>query len=193
MPATARADNGFYAVESFGASAGHGALADMIGGALRVRIGIGMRLGRFALEPWVASDLQIERIGGFKGLVGGQPMRGSADLSAMGLDGKYLVALDRHISVFVRAGPLVADGNGALAGYHGRGVGFAGGAQLVGEVRALGFLWAPLFYVKRGPLVTGALLLDVGYDANWLRSATGPPINAGVTHVSMGFAIGSAF
>ena len=190
---TSHAGNGLYVAESFGAGAANGPLQRVVGGALHVRIGLGMRLGNFAIEPWIASDLQTQRDGGFKGLIGGDPSSGSADIELKGLDAKYIIPIDSHIDVFVRAGPLLADGNGALAGYHGRGVGAAGGAQLTGRVRALGFLWAPLFFLDRGPMVTGALFLDAGYDATFLRMAGGPPINAGIAHVSIGFAIGTGF
>jgi len=187
------AGNGLYVAESFGAGAANGPLHSVVGGALHVRIGLGMRFGHVAIEPWIASDLQTQRDGGFKGLIGGDPASGSADLELKGLDVKYIVALDRHMDVFVRAGPLLADGNGALTGYHGAGVGVAGGAQLTGRVRALGFLWAPLFFLERGPMVTGALFLDAGYDATFLRMTGGAPVHAGIAHVSIGFAIGTGF
>jgi hypothetical protein len=189
----ARAGNGLYVAESFGAGAGRGPLEGVVGGALHVRIGLGMRFGNFAVEPWIASDLQTDRNGGFKGLIGGTPSDGSADIELKGIDAKYIIPLDSHIDVFVRGGPLLADGNGALAGYHGSGVGVAGGAQLTGRVRALGFLWAPLFFVKRGPMVTGALFLDAGYDATYLRMAGARALNAGIAHVSIGFAVGTGF
>jgi hypothetical protein len=43
--------------------------------------------------------------------------------------------------------------NGELDGYGGFGLGVGGGVQLRGSVRALGFLWGPLFFVERGPKV----------------------------------------
>ena len=52
---------------------------------------------------------------------------------------------------------MASDGTGALAGYHGRGIGAAAGAQLTAKVRALGFLWAPLFFIDRGPMLTRSL------------------------------------
>jgi hypothetical protein len=191
--AHARAEDGAYVAESFGVATGRGAVAHMLGSPLHLRIGLGMRLGHLAIEPWIQQDLQTDRVGAFKGLVGGEPADGTADLNTMGLDAKYIVALDRRLEVFVRGGPLVADGAGALAGFHGRGVGLAGGAQLSGKVRALGFLWSPLFFLKRGPMVTGALFLDAGYDFYFLRAAGGRALDARVGHVSVGFAVGSAF
>jgi hypothetical protein len=192
VTARAWAEDGAYVAESFGVATGRGRLAGVLGSPLHLRIALGMRLGRVALEPWILSDLQTDRVGAFKGLVGGQPADGTADLNVMGLDAKYIVPLDDRVEVFVRGGPLVADTNGALAGFHGRGLGVAGGAQLSGKVRALGFLWSPLFFLARGPKVTGALFLDAGYDFYFLRR--GPELlDARVGHVSVGFAIGSAF
>lgn len=191
--ATARGDTGFYVEESFGAGAGRGPLQGPVGGALHVRLGAGARFGNFAIEPWIAQDLQTDRNGGFRGLIGGEPAGNSADLALKGLDAKFILPIDSHIDLYVRGGPLLADGNGALSGYHGAGLGGAMGAQLTGRVRALGFLWTPLFFVDRGPMVTGALFLDAGYDATWLHMAGAPAIDAGVAHVSIGFAIGSGF
>lgn len=187
------ADDGAYLAESFGVATGQGRLAGLIGSPLHLRLSLGMRIGHVAIEPWFLADLQTDRTGAFRGIVGGEPAAGSADLDAMGLDVKYIVALDRRLEVFARAGPLVAGGNGALAAYRGRGVGFAAGAQITGDVRALGFLWSPLFFVSRGPMITGALFLDAGYDFYFLRTAGGAALDARVGHVSVGFAVGSAF
>jgi len=184
--------DGAYVSESFGVATGRGRLARVLGSPLHLRIAFGMRLGRLAIEPWILSDQQTDRVGAFKGLVGGQPADGTADLNVMGLDAKYIVPLDDRLEVYLRGGPLVGEGNGALAGYHGRGVGMAAGAQLSGKVRALGFLWSPLFFWKRGPLVTGALFLDAGYDFYFLRRGS-DVLDARVGHVSVGFAIGTAF
>jgi len=188
----ARAEDGAYVTESFGVATGRGRLAAVLGSPLHLRIALGMRLGRLAIEPWILSDLQTDRVGAFKWLVGGEPADGTADLNVMGLDAKYVVRLDERVEVFARAGPLVAEASGALAGFHGRGVGIAGGAQLSGQVRALGFLWSPLFFLARGPMVTGALVLDAGYDFYFLRRGN-ELLDARVGHVSIGFAVGSAF
>jgi hypothetical protein len=191
--APARADDGAYVDESFGVASAHGKLARVLGDPLHLRFAVGMRLGSFAIEPWFLSDLQTSRVGAFKGLVGGDPAPGSADLTALGIDLKYIQPIDDHLSAYVRGGPLAADANGALAGYTGRGLGVAGGVQLTGQVRALGFLWSPLFFLKRGPMVTGSLFLDAGYDFYFLRANAGEPINARIGHVNVGFAVGSAF
>jgi hypothetical protein len=188
----ARAD-GAYVTESFGVASGGGFAPGMVGTPLHLRVAIGMRLGNIAIEPWVLSDLQTDRDGAILGLAGGDPRPGTADVNSMGLDVRYIIPVREHVALFARGGPMVSDGTGALAGYHGRGVGVAAGAQLSGKVRALGFLWAPLFFVKRGPMVTGALLVDAGYDFMFLRMPGAPPIDARIGHISLGFAVGSAF
>jgi hypothetical protein len=191
--ARAGAGDGAYVTESFGVASASGGFAAMLGTPLHLRLAIGMRLGHFALEPWILSDMQIDREGATLGIVGGDPRPGAADINSMGLDAKYIVDLDHHVALFARGGPLVGDGTGALTGYHGRGIGAAAGAQLTGKVRALGFLWAPLFFVKRGPMATGALLIDAGYDFYFLRMPGAPPIDARIGHISVGFAVGTAF
>ena len=189
----ASADQGPYIAESFGVGHAGGRLAGPVGTALHVRVSLGMRLGNFAIEPWVASDLQTARAGAFLGVVGGDPADGTADLESIGLDVKYIVPVYEHVEVFVRGGPMVTEGNGALEGYRGRGLGVAGGVQVTGKVRALGFLWAPLFFLRRGPMATGALFLDAGYDVSALRKPFAEPLDAAIAHLSIGFAVGSAF
>jgi hypothetical protein len=195
VPATTRAEgiDGLYLTESFGVASAGGRFSSMLGTPLHLRLAAGVRVGNVAIEPWILSDLQTDRDGATLGIAGGDPRPGAADVNSWGVDFKYIVPLERHVSLFARGGPLVSDGTGALAGYHGRGIGAAAGAQLTGKVRALGFLWAPLFFVKRGPMATGALLIDAGYDFTFLRMAGAPPVNARIAHISVGFAIGSAF
>ena len=194
-PGGARADkiDGLYLTESFGVASASGRFSSMIGTPLHLRLAAGVRVGNAAIEPWILSDLQTDRDGATLGIAGGDPRPGAADINSWGVDFKYIIPLERHVSLFARGGPMVSDGTGALAGYHGRGIGAAAGAQLTGKVRALGFLWAPLFFLDRGPMVTGALLIDAGYDFSFLRMAGAPPIHARIAHASVSFAIGSAF
>ncbi len=189
----ARADTGFYFNESFGVGLSRDELAPYLGQPMHIRVALGVRLGDFAIEPWVLSDLQTDRDGAFKGLIGGTPAMGSADLTSYGLDGKYIIAIDKHLSAYVRGGPLRVSANGALDGYSGWGFGAGGGFQITGRVRALGFLWSPLFFMNKGPKITGSVFLDQGYDFYRLRSSSAPTIDARIGHVSVGFAVGSAF
>jgi hypothetical protein len=196
-PQAARADDGVYVTESFGVGMGRGDLAEPLGHVIHARLAAGMRVGYLAVEPWMLAELQDEREGGLRGFVGGDPVDGRADLDAYGVDARVIAPLastpTSRLEAYVRGGPFIASGTGALAGYHGRGAGVAGGVQITGRVRALGFLWAPLLFVKRGPLATGAIYLDQGYDFYELQMAGARPIRARVGHVSFGFSIGSSF
>ncbi|HEY4181133.1 MAG TPA: hypothetical protein VGM90_30020 [Kofleriaceae bacterium] len=191
-PAIARAD-GLYASESIGVSLPDASLAPYLQQPLKVRLAVGARWRFLAIEPWLSSDLQLDRDGATRGILGGTPANGTADLATYGVDAKLIGKLDDHLSAFVRMGPSRAEANGMLDGYSGWGAGASAGVQLTGRVRALGFLWAPLFFVKRGPMVTGSLFLDQGVDFYRLRMPGAPDIDAHVAHVSIGFALGADF
>ncbi|HEY4058547.1 MAG TPA: hypothetical protein VGM39_18165 [Kofleriaceae bacterium] len=191
-PAVARAD-GVYASESIGVSIPDDSLAPYLQQPLKVRLAVGARWRFVAVEPWLSSDLQLDRDGATRGILGGTPAQGTADLATYGIDAKLIGKLDEHLSAYVRMGPSRAEANGMLDGYAGWGMGAAAGVQLTGRVRALGFLWTPLFFVKRGPMITGSLFLDQGVDFYRLRMSGAPDINARVAHVSIGFALGSDF
>lgn len=188
----ARAD-GLYFAESFGVGIARGELEPIMGQPLHVRLGVGGRFGDVAIEAWMMSDMQLHRDNAFKGVIGGDPPEGTADLASYGIDARYIIKIDPVLSTYVRAGPSRAEATGVLAGYEGYGFGVGGGFQISGKVRALGFLWTPLFFLKRGPKITGALYLDQGYDFYRLRLAGAPNINARIGHVSVGFALGQAF
>ena len=193
---TAHAD-GVYFKESFGVSRARGELEGTVGNAIHTRLGAGFRVRWLAVEPWLGTDLQTGRDGAFRGFVGGEPETGRADLTQYGIDLKAIAPLHRSTDVtlegYLRAGPSLVGGNGALADYSGQALGVGAGMQLQGRVRALGFLWAPLFFLERGPKVTGALYVDQGYEFVRLRKRDAMPIDAHVGNVSVGFAIGSAF
>ena len=191
--AAAHADTGVYIGESIGVGLPRGDLAGVVGQPLHIRVMAGVRFGNVAIEPWVLTDLQQDRDGAWRGVIGGEPAMGSADITHYGIDGKYILPLDPRLSAYVRGGPSIVEANGALEGYRGYGFGVGGGFQVSGRVRALGFLWSPLFFLNKGPKVTGALFLDQGWDFIRLRKAGEPPINSRIGHVSVGFAVGSGF
>lgn len=198
MPARAEAD-GIYFLESFGVGRAGGDLAPLVGNAMHTRIAVGARVRWLAIEPFIGTDMQTSRVGAFRGLVGGEPAEGRADLERYGVELKALAPLFRgpsgeRIEAYVRGGASLVGATGMLESYRGQAVGFATGLQLTGKVRALGFLWAPLFFMNKGPKVTGALFIDQGWDFYRLRSDDdGPTLQARVGHVSIGFAIGSSF
>ena len=194
---TAERRAGVYFLESFGVGRARGALAPMVGGAIHARIGVGARWRFLAVEPWISSDMQWDREGAWRGFIGGEPAAGRADLEYYGIDAKLVAPLFRgpsgeRLEGYVRGGGRLVGATGALDGYSGHGVGAAAGFQLVGRVRALGFLWTPLFFVKRGPKVTGALFIEQGWELVTLRRG-GDRISAAIGHVGVGFGLGSRF
>lgn len=189
---SARAD-GFYFTESVGVSLPRGDLQPYVLQPMKVRLAVGARWRFLAVEPWMSADIQGDRDGAFKGFLGGDPPEGTSDLATYGVDAKLVGRLDKHLSVYLRGGPSIAEANGALAGYKGYGLGVSSGVSISGRVRALGFLWAPLFFVERGPFITGSLYLDQGFDFYRLKMPGAPDINGRVGHVSVGFSLGSDF
>lgn len=188
---SARADGYFYE-QSYGLSSVRGAGAMGVGTAMRVRLGFGVRVGDVALEPWMAADLTLDRTGDTYGL-GGDPAMGHADVTGVGFDARWDAPLSEHLGIYVRGGPRIAGGTGTLARYNGPGIGAGTGIMLRGRVRALGFLWAPLFWLPRGPKVIGALFLDEGVDWYHLSSGVSAPIDLPIVSTNVGFAIGSDF
>ncbi len=189
---TASAD-GFYVTESVGVSLPRGDLEPYVIQPMKVRLAVGARWRFLAIEPWMSADLQGDRDGAFKGILGGEPPAGTSDLATYGIDAKLVGALHEHLSVYVRGGPSIVEANGALAGYAGYGIGASAGLAISGRVRALGFLWAPLFFVARGPFITGSLYLDQGFDFYRLSMPGAPDLDGRVGHVSVGFSLGSDF
>lgn len=131
-------------------------------------------------------------------LRGGEPADGRADLELYGFALRAIAPLYRarsgeRIEGYLRVGPSIVSGTGMLDSYRGLGVGASAGVQLTGKVRALGFLWAPLFFMKKGPKVSGSLFLDQGWDFVRLERDGEDTIRARVGHVSIGFAVGSTF
>ena len=191
------ADDGYYFTESVGVGISRGELEPIVGRSIQTRLALGARVRWLAVEPWMRSDLQLDRVGAFRGIVGGEPAEGRADLAAYGLDLKligpvYQGAKGEKLEAYVRGGASLNTATGMLERHSGIGYGAAAGIQLTGRVRALGFLWAPLFFIKKGPKVTGSLYLDQGYDFYRLRDGSST-ITARVGHVSVGFAVGSGF
>lgn len=193
---TAHAD-GVYFSQSVGIGSATGELEPTVGRAMRTRASLGARVRWLAIESWVTSDTQLDRDGGFRGIIGGEPAAGRSDLAHYGVDLKAMLPLQRTRDVavegYVRAGASLVSATGMLEGYAGQGLGAGVGFQLRGRVRALGFLWGPLFFVNRGPKVTAALFAERGTELVRLDKLGEPRLSARVDHTTLGFAVGSTF
>jgi len=187
--------DGYYYSESVGFASARGGDASAMSASLRTRAGLGYRWGSLSIEPWIAANVAFARDGATLELFGGAPSMGHADLEGGGLDVKLSEPLGKGFLLYTRAGPRYAAANGALDSYSGWGFGAGTGVALVGHVRALGFLWTPLFFSSRGPHVLAALFLDQGVDVYSLtssRSGMGT-IATPVIATSLGFAVGTDF
>jgi hypothetical protein len=189
---TAHAD-GFYYSQAYGLSSARGDGAPMLGESLQLRIALGWRFGAFTVGPLISANLAGERDDAYWGLVGGDPSAGDSDLKSYGLDARYHVAIRHNLAIYVRGGPRYASGLGALGGYSGFGAGVATGVQLTGRVRALGFLFAPLFFMSKGPMITASVFLDENVDWYRLDAAGMRELSVPLLGTSIGLAAGSHF
>ena len=185
--------DGYYYSESLGFATARGQDVEPLAASLRTRAGLGYRWGALSVEPWVSADLTFAREGATLELFGGSPQMGKADLEGGGLDIKLTEPIGDGFQLYTRAGPRYAAANGALDAYSGWGFGAGTGLALVGRVRALGFLWAPLFFTTKGPRVLAALYVDEGVDIYALHAPRMAAVTAPVLATSLGFAVGTDF
>lgn len=186
--------DGFYYQQSYGISSARGDAEPMLGESLQLRIAFGWRIGELQVGPWFSGHLAGQREGGyFRNLVGGEPVEGDSDLETIGVDAKYNARLKDHFSIYVRGGPRHANLLGALEGYSGYGFGVGTGAAITGRVRALGFLFAPLFFSKKGPMITATLFIDQNVEWYRLRGPNMSSMSMPLIGTSIGFGAGSHF
>jgi hypothetical protein len=167
----------------------------LIGKTVQTRAGVGARIDSLAIEAWSASDSAPDRRDALFGMIGGVPSH-LTDLASYGVSLKTIIPIHHTEKVrfegYTRLSAGIVEASGRLEGYGGRMVSAGGGFQVTGRVRALGFVWGPLFFLKRGPFVTGALFVDYGYERMTLEHGD-RSLSPRSNHLVMGFAIGNAF
>lgn len=203
LASTAAAD-GVYVTESVGGTAIGGEVGDGTSNGMRVRIAGGIRRKNWAIEGWLAGDLSTGRsnvdappvacrsTGGGGGCSSEPHHRDtSTGLFSIGVDAKYIKPLSKHFEIYLRGGigRAIADNGGDV----GNGIGIGAGVQLKGKVRALGFLFWPMFFVPWGPKVTAAVFVDNGVGFYRLHGDDGGSRDAHLTHLTLGWAVGSDF
>jgi hypothetical protein len=191
LAGTAHAD-GFYYYEAMGVSRVKDELGTYFGDGIagRPRIGLGMRTGDWALE------VNVSRV-----INAATETSSSADLFTYGLQLRRSMPLSRRWELYVRGNATNGDGTGELDGWEGRGLGFGAGVQLKGRGSVLGLLFFPLFFaVPKGPMMTGAIWLDDGYEFYRLhdhghegRAISRTAIDAQITTLSFGVGVGTDF
>ncbi|HEY5950433.1 MAG TPA: hypothetical protein VIV40_33310 [Kofleriaceae bacterium] len=193
LTSTAASADGFYYSQSYGVSSARGDGAAPLGESLQLRIALGWRFGAFTVGPVMSGNLAVERDNAYFGFVGGDPTMGDSDLKTYGLDARYHANVHDNLVMYVRGGPRYASALGALDGYSGFGVGAGTGIQLTGRVRALGFLFAPMFFMKKGPLITASVFLDESVEWYRLDADRMPQLSMPLVGTSIGIAAGSHF
>lgn len=168
-------DLGAYATESFGA-----------------RIAVGHRIGHLAVEGFLAPET-----------AGRGDRADSVTLLRTGIDARYILPVNDNLQVYVRGGlsrmsarlSYDEDSFGGGDEYSGRGLGGGAGVQLRGKLRALGFVYWPLFFVPVGPKVNTALVIDHGTDFHRLHRDFGPAhsIDAQTTRLTISLHVGADF
>jgi hypothetical protein len=185
---SAHAD-GFYYTEGFaGVKVRDELSAYYPDGAMRIRLGIGMRRGNLAFEGYMGGLVNLN--------VGYEPDGGheTGELMIYGLDVKYLQTMSPHVEVYLRGGLGGAEGSGGLTDYSGRSLGVGAGIQVKRKGSIFGLLFWPLFFLDLpGPKMTGALWLDAGYDFYRLHGPAPTAIDASLHSLGGGLAIGSDF
>ncbi|MBP8810109.1 MAG: outer membrane beta-barrel protein [Kofleriaceae bacterium] len=171
-PAEVSDDLGAYVDETFG-----------------VRLALGHRVGALAIEGYLAPE----------GSAGGDDLGMSA--VRLGVDARYLVRLASGVQLYARGGlgrmdATLGDGRGGRGvDYSGRGIAGGVGVQLRGKVRALGFLYWPLFFIPVGPKVNASLFVDHGTEFYRLHpeGGQGRTIDARLSRLTFGFNVGADF
>lgn len=162
--------------------------------SVRVRLGAGHRFGNLAVEGFLAGDI-VDNYG-------------MQDATTVGVDLKYIVRLSDNFQGYVRGSASRMSTQISGSGYNdcldcygfgrdyaGRGLGGGAGLQLRGKVRAIGFIYWPLFFVPVGPKVNAALYVDHGMDFYRLHPGDGGggAIDAKFYRWTFGFNVGQDF
>ncbi|MBK9035681.1 MAG: outer membrane beta-barrel protein [Myxococcales bacterium] len=180
----------------FSMGMGPGEVSDELGAYVRdtihARFALGHRVGHIAVEGYIApeGDTEIDAPYAYSAL-------------RLGVDARYVLPVSSGLQVYVRGGlskvsatlSSYGDGRYAERDFEGRGLGGGAGVQLRGKVRALGFLYWPLFFVPAGPKVDAAIFIDHGVEFDRLHAVTGPErsIDARFTRLTIGFNVGADF
>lgn len=198
-PRLAAADGSYFTM-GFGPGDVEDELGAVTDTTFRFRLGIGHRFGNLAVEGFLAGDIFDDYA--------------VSEATSVGVDLKYLVKVSEHLQGYVRGSASRMsttlggygggyDGSGCFdcygssygRDYAGRGLGAGAGLQLRGKVRAIGFLYWPLFFVPAGPKVNAALFVDHGMDFYRLHPGdnSGGAIDAKLYRWTFGFNVGQDF
>jgi len=188
LTSVARAD-GWYFTEGVGGTSVKDDLAKDMPGAVNIRLSVGHRMGHWAVDGFLSLHIN-DNLAYTRDTYEEPP-----SLMSGGVDVKYIQPLASHLEVYLRGSASIAALDGWDRGYSGRGLGIGAGIQLKGKGSMWGLLfWPAFFLVKTGPKMTGALWLDDGYEYYRFHGRNdGQVINAQLTHITFGYAVGTDF
>lgn len=187
---TAQADS-WYFTESFGGAGMGDELGEYFSADAAVRLSVGHTIGRWAVGGFIQGTF----------LTGRRWLeRDYYSLTTFGVDVKRYYRLSRVWRGYLRGGlsrTEMSDGGWrdeyGLGEYGGRSLHYGGGLQASGKVRALGFLFWPLFFAKVGPKVSASVFVDVNRHVMRLHHDRGPSLDGRLTTMMVGFKIGGGF
>ena len=188
LTSIAHAD-GWYFSEGFGGTNVKDELAKDMPSAVDLRIAVGRRVGHWAVEA--SETIQLNnRLGD-----GTSDYEAAPSLLSGGIELKYIQPVSRSVEIYLRGSATIAALDGWDKDYTGRGLGIGAGIQLKGKGSMWGLLfWPAFFLVKSGPKMTGAIWLDDGYEYYRFHGRTSADvINAQLTHITFGYAVGTDF
>jgi hypothetical protein len=185
----ARAD-GFYFAEGLGGSRFTGD-ADEAG--LHLRVAGGFRAGHLGVEVFAQPvfNLGVAYDSDRDGRITPSSAPNLGELGTFGVDLKVIQPLSTHWSAYARGG--LSHMSSSLTDYAGRGLQATAGLQLAGKVRALGFLWAPFFFLGVGPKVHASLWFDATTSYYRLHADDRRSLDVRGQSWTLGFSIGQDF
>jgi hypothetical protein len=186
----ARAD-GWYFSESFGGASMGDELGQYFDADAAFRLAVGRRIGRLVIEGYVQGTF----------LTGKRWLEYDYySLTTFGFDAKHYYQLGKLTRAYLRGGfgraEMSDDGwrdEYGIGMYGGRILSYGGGVQVSGKVRALGFLFWPLFFAKTGPKVSASAFVDLNRQIMRLHHPRGPSLDGRLTTLMVGFKIGGDF
>lgn len=184
----AHADGWFFS-EGFGTSEVGGELGEHFDGTMNIRVAVGRRFRRFAIEGFVMGNMMDG-----KGALAG----GLNEVTSYGLSARYMFPVGSHLELYLRGGlqnhVMTVESVGfGDAQFEGRGIHYGAGAQIKKKVPVVGLLFFPLFFTDIGPKMTGSLWLETSHQITRLHHPSYASVDGSFKSWTFGFGLGSDF
>lgn len=186
----AQADGWFFS-EGFGTSEVGGELGEVMDGTANVRIALGRRFGKWAIEGFMMANMMDGQAGLLEG--------GFHAATGYGLSARYMFPVSERTELYLRGGlhkirmDIEVNDPWADDEFSGRAFHFGAGAMIKGKVPVLGLLALPLLFTNYGPKMTGALWVEANQQFTRLHNINYDSIDASISSLTVGFSVGSDF